>query len=57
MYEYRVRLTYATHYVVADDYSVSGGFYIFWLGKTNVRMFPEEDVEKVERKKEDGTFS
>jgi hypothetical protein len=45
--EYQVNLVYGTHYVVADDYSVSGGFYIFWIGKTNVRMFPEKDVESV----------
>lgn len=49
MYEYKITLTFATHYVWADDYSVSGGFHIFWVGKTNVRMFPSSDVEKVER--------
>lgn len=47
MYTWKVELTYGTHFVVADDYSISGGYYIFWIGKTSVRMFPEADVEKV----------
>ena len=51
MHEYKVILTYATHFVWADDYSISGGYYIFWVGTQNVRMFPEEDVEQVLRVK------
>lgn len=47
MYQYKVTLTYATHYVIADDYSVSGGFYLFWIGKDVVRSFPVNDVEDV----------
>lgn len=47
MNNYKVRLTYATHFVVADDYSLSGGFYLFWLGQDVVRSFPEGDVEQV----------
>ena len=47
MYQYKVVLTYATHYVIADDYSVSGGMYLFWLGKDVVRSFPSADVEQV----------
>lgn len=48
MYEYRVRLIYGTHYVIADDYSVSGGFFLFWVGRKVVRSFPQDDVEGVD---------
>lgn len=47
MNKYKVILTYATHFVVADDYSVSGGLYLFWVGKDVVRSFPVNDVEQV----------
>jgi len=47
VYNWKVELTYGTHYVIADDYSVTGGFYIFWVGKNNVRMFPDVDVVNV----------
>lgn len=46
-HEYKVELIYGTHYVTADDYSYSGGYVIFWVGKTNVRMFPQDEVERV----------
>jgi hypothetical protein len=49
MYEWKVELTYGTHYLFADDYSVSGGLYIFWIGKTNVRSFRESEVVNVSR--------
>lgn len=48
MHLYKVTLTYGTHYVPADDYSVSGGLYLFWVKSTVVRSFPEKDVIKVE---------
>lgn len=47
MNKYEVVLTYGTHYVVADDYSVSGGFYLFWVGSSVVRSFPVADVIEV----------
>jgi hypothetical protein len=49
MYQFQVTLTYATHYVFADDYSVSGGRYIFWIKQRSVRSFPITDVVSVER--------
>lgn len=48
MHEFKVYLTYATHHVFADDYSVSGGLYLFWIGTEVVRSFPVNDVERVE---------
>lgn len=48
MYEWRVRLTYATHYVIADDYSVAGELYLFWDGQHIVRSFPAGEVESVD---------
>lgn len=47
MNEWIVTLTYATHHIIADDYSISGGMYLFWIGKIVVRSFPEADVVSV----------
>lgn len=49
MYEWEVILTYGVHYVTADDYSVTHGRYIFWVGNRSVRQFPEEDVVDVRK--------
>lgn len=49
MYQFKVLLTYGTHYVWADDYSVTKGRYVFWKGKQIVRSFPEEDVQDVQK--------
>jgi hypothetical protein len=48
MYEWRVRLTYMTHYVIADDYSVAGDRDIFWDGQVIVRSFPADEVINVD---------
>ena len=47
-YNYRVTLYYQTFYLRADDYSVSGGRYLFWVGQKVVRSFLIEDVERVD---------
>lgn len=44
MHTYKVELTYATFFVVADYYSISAGRYQFWLGKKVVIQYPQEDV-------------
>ena len=47
-YNYKVTLYYQTFYLRADDYSVTDGMYLFWIGTTVVRSFPLTDVERVD---------